>query len=127
MLYGRIDMKNPKPLVERIRAGEFDNPFLPEGRDPAQLLFDQQIRILRAYLEALERARSSLPVRTPSPRYVQAEVDRQMRLRAALEEAFRMQEHAKADPLWNRAWCLGEEEGPEQVVLLYATLMELVK
>jgi hypothetical protein len=122
-----IAMKNARPLVERVQAGEFDNPFLSEGQDPARLMFEQQIRTLQRYLDALEKARSALPRRTLSPTYVQAEVDRKERLRAALEETFDMEGHGKADLLWDRAWGLGEETGPEQVVLLYATLLELVK
>ncbi len=120
-------MKNQPSLMERIQAGEFDNSFLPQNQDPAALLFDQQIRVLQTYVEALERAKSSLPARTPSHTYVQAELDRRQRFRAALEEAFRTKEHAKANLLWNSAWCLGEESGLEQVALLYATLTELVK
>jgi hypothetical protein len=121
-------MNNQKPsLVERVHAGEFDNPFLPVEQHPARLMFDQQIQTLQVYLDALERAKSRLPAREPSPTYAQAEQDRQQRLRAALEETFGMKQHAKADKLWNRAWCLGANGGPEQVVLLYATLMELVK
>jgi hypothetical protein len=121
-------MNNQKAsLVERIQAGEFDNPCLPVEQHPARLMFDQQIQTLQAYLDALQRAKSSLPVRVPSPTYVQAEQDRKRRLRAALEETFGTQAHPRADKLWNSAWCLGEDGGPEQVVLLYATLMELVK
>jgi len=90
-------------------------------------MFDQQIQALHAYIEALERAKSFIPVREPSRTYIQAELDRKRRFRAALEEAFRMKEHAKANMLWNSAWCLGEEGGLEQVVLLYATLLGLVK
>ena len=120
-------MKNQRSLLERIQAGEFDNSFLPQDQDPATLMFDQQIQALYAYIEALGRAKSSIPVRTPSPTYVQAEWDRRKRFRAALEEAFRTEEHAKANLLWNSAWCLGEESGLEQVALLYATLTELVK
>ncbi len=113
-------------LVERIQAGEFDNPLLPVEH-PARLMFDQQIHTLQVYLDALERAKNCVPVREPSPTYVQAEQDRKQRLRAALEETFGTKTHAKADKLWNSAWCLGENGGPEQVVLLYATLTELVK
>ena len=121
-------MNNQKAsLVERIQAGEFDNPVLPIEQHPARLMFDQQIQTLQVYLDALERARDGVPVRAPSATYAQAEQDRKQRLRAALEETFGTKEHAKADKLWNSAWCLGESGGPEQVVLLYATLMELVK
>lgn len=120
-------MKNRKSLPERIQAGEFDNSCFLEEQDPAQLMFDQQIQTLHAYAEALERAKSSIPVREPSPAYIEAELDRRTRFRAALEEAFRMKKHAKANMLWNRAWCLGEEGGLEQVMFLYATLVELVK
>ncbi len=120
-------MKNHKSLVERIQAGEFDNSCFLEEQDPAELMFDQQIQTLHAYVEALERAKSSMPIREPSPACLQAELDRRERFRAALEEAFRIKGHAKADLLWNRAWCLGEAGGLEQVVFLYATLVELVK
>jgi hypothetical protein len=120
-------MKNHKSLVERIQEGEFDNSLALDEQDPAQLMFDQQIKALYAYIEALERAKSLLPARRPSRTRVQAELDRRNRFRAALEEAFRMKEHAKANVLWNRAWCLGAEGGLEQVVFLYATLIELVK
>jgi hypothetical protein len=121
-------MNNQKPsLVERVQAGEFDNPVVPAGHHPVRLMFEQQIQTLQTYLDALQRATGHLPVRDPSSTYVQAEQDRRRRLRAALEETFGMKQHAKADKLWNRAWCLGENGGPEQVVLLYATLMELVK
>lgn len=120
-------MKGQKSLVERIQAGEFDNSFLLEEQDPAQLMFEQQIQALHAYIEALERAKNAIPARSPSPMCIQAELDRRTRFRAALEEAFRMREHAKANMLWNRAWCLGEEGGLEQVMFLYATLVELVK
>ena len=120
-------MKNHKSLFERIQAGEFDDSCFPEEQDPAELMFDQQIQTLHAYVEALERAKSAMPIRKPSPAHLQAELDRRERFRAALEEAFRMKGHAKADLLWNRAWCLGEFGGLEQVVFLYATLVELVK
>ena len=120
-------MKHSKPLVERIHAGEFDNPFLSEEHDPVRLMFEQQIRTVQAYLDALERAKSSLPVHEFSPAYVEAETERKDRLRAALEETFDMEGHDKADMLWDRAWCLGEDAGPEQVAMLYATLLELVK
>jgi hypothetical protein len=120
-------MKNQKSLSERIQEGEFDNSFLLAEQDPTQLMFDQQIQALHGYIEALERAKCSIPARKPSETCIQAELDRKRRFRAALEEAFRMEEHAKADMLWNRAWCLGEESGPEQVMFLYATLVELVK
>jgi len=120
-------MKNQKSLLERIHEGEFDNSFILAEEDPAQMMFDQQIQTLHAYIEALERAKCSIPVRRRSPTCVQAELDSRKRFRAALEEAFRMREHAKANMLWNRAWCLGEEGGLEQVMFLYATLVELVK
>ncbi len=119
-------MKNQKSLLERIQEGEFDNSFFLEEQDPAQSMFDQQIQALQAYIEALERAKCSIP-REPSHTCLQAELDRRRKFRAALEEAFRMREHAKANMLWNRAWCLGEEGGLEQVMFLYATLVELVK
>ena len=120
-------MKNQKSLLERIHEGEFDNSFLLAEQDPTQLMFDQQIQALHGYIEALERAKSSIPVRKQSDPCIQAERDRKKRFRDALEEAFRMKEHAKAGMLWNRAWCLGEDGGPEQVMFLYATLVELVK
>jgi len=120
-------MKNQKSLLERIHEGEFDNSFLLAEQDPTQLMFDQQIQVLQGYIEALERAKSSIPARKRSDPCIHAELDRKSRFRAALEEAFRMQEHAKADMLWNRAWCLGEEGGLEQVMFLYATLVELAK
>jgi hypothetical protein len=120
-------MKNQRSLLERIQEGEFDNSFILAEQDPVQLMFDQQIQTLHAYMESLERAKCSIPVREPSDPCMRAELDRRRRFRAALEAAFRMEEHAKANMLWNRAWCLGEEGGLEQVMLLYATLVELVK
>ncbi len=120
-------MKNQKSLMERIQAGEFDNSLLLAEQDPTQLMFDRQIQVLNAYIEALERAKCSIPIRRRSPTCLQAELDRRQRFRDALEEAFRMKKHAKAGMLWNRAWCLGEEGGLEQVMLLYATLVELAK
>lgn len=120
-------MQNQKSLVERIHAGEFDNSFLWKEQDPARVMFDQQIGTLYACIDALERARNALPVREFSRACARAELDRKRRFRAALEEAFCMEEHAKANMLWNRAWGLGEEGGLEQVAYLYATLIELVK
>ena len=120
-------MKNQRSILERIQAGEFDNSLLLAEQDPAQLMFDRQIETLHAYIDALERAKDSIPARRPSSTCLQAEVDRRKRFRAALGEAFRVQENTKANMLWNRAWCLGEEGGLEQVMLLYATLVELVK
>jgi chromatin segregation and condensation protein Rec8/ScpA/Scc1 (kleisin family) len=120
-------MQNQKSLVERIHAGEFDNSFLQKEQDPARVMFDRQIGTLYAYIDALERARSSLPVREFSRACLRAELERKRKFREALEEAFRMQEHAKANMLWNRAWGLGEEGGLEHVAFLYATLLELVK
>ncbi len=119
-------MKNQKSLLERIQEGEFDNSFVLEEQDPAELMFDQQIHVLQAYIDTLERAKCSIP-RRASRTSMRAELDRKKRFRAALEDAFRMKEHAKAGMLWNRAWCLGEEGGLEQVMFLYATLVELVK
>jgi hypothetical protein len=120
-------MKTCKSLVERIHAGECDNPFLPEEQDPATLVLERQSQALYAYLEALERAKSALPVRERSLAYTRTESNRRKRFRAALEDAFRMKEHAKAGLLWNRAWGLGRDGGLEQVALLYASLIELVK
>lgn len=120
-------MKNQKSLLERIHEGEFDNSFLLAEQDPTQLMFDQQIQALQGYIEALERAKCFIPIRRRSDPCMQAETDRKERFRAALEEAFRMEDHAKADMLWNRAWCLGEDGGPEQVMFLYAALVELAK
>ncbi len=121
-------MNNQEPsLVERIQAGEFDNPLLPVEQHPARWMFDQQIQTLQAYIEALERAKGAIPVRRLSHACMRAEQDRKQRFRAALEKAFGMEENDKAQMLWKRAWCLGEEGGLEQVTFLYATLVELVK
>ena len=122
-----VSMTSQKSLLERIHAGEFDNSFLLSEQDPARLMFDQQIQALQAYIEALERAKGSIPVRGLSHTCMRAELDRKQRFRTALEKAFRMEENDKAQMLWNRAWCLGEEGGLEQVMFLYATLVELVK
>jgi len=120
-------MTNQKSLLERIHAGEFDNSFLLSEQDPARLMFDQQIQALQAYIEALERAKGAIPDHGLSHTCVRAEQDRKQRFRAALEKAFGMEENDKAHMLWKRAWCLGEEGGLEQVMFLYATLVELVK
>jgi hypothetical protein len=56
-------MKNQKSLLERIQEGESGNSFVPGEQDPAELTFDQQIRTLQVYIDALEREKCSIPRR----------------------------------------------------------------
>jgi len=114
-------------LLDRVHAGEFDNPIV-QVKTPAEHIIEQQIDSLLSRAEILMRMRELLPSTSPDPEWVKIEKSRKIRFRMAIEDTFKTKDHPKADELWNRAWEMGGGEvSIENAYVLYVSLLPLIK